>query len=161
MPPWLDWFDYFGADAVGKLMGLWLRFWFSLPGRLFRFLTGTARNPRRCELPVLTRDQLNKPGIPFPMEPSPHGQVRRIIISTLLTLTMWRAITWKPFWTAAGPRGDRILAAILLLVTASWLISLVWICCSKSRRKGTGVAPIPRSKRRTSGQIAQRRAEPR
>ena len=108
-----------------------------------------------------TRDQLNNPGIPFPMEPSPHGQVRRIIISTLLTLTMWRAITWKPFWTAAGPRGDRILAAILLLVTASWLISLVWICCSKSRRKGTGVAPIPRSKQRTSGQIAQRRAEPR
>jgi hypothetical protein len=31
MPPWVDWLDYFGADAIGSVVGLWLRFCLNLP----------------------------------------------------------------------------------------------------------------------------------
>ena len=72
-------------------------------------------------------------------QPSPRkglhpGKVGKIIASSLLTLLVWTVTTWKPIWTAAGADGDRILAAILLLVSTFWVLSLVWICCSKSRR---------------------------
>jgi hypothetical protein len=34
MPPWFDWPDYLGTDAIGRLIGWWLRFCVLLPRRL-------------------------------------------------------------------------------------------------------------------------------
>jgi len=52
-------------------------------------------------------------------------------ISTLVTVGVWSAITWKPIWIAAGPTGDEILTVVLLFVSAAWPVSLVWIWLSK------------------------------
>ena len=44
MPPWPEWLDYFGADAIGRLIGLWLRFLLFLVKALFypfRYLSRT------------------------------------------------------------------------------------------------------------------------
>jgi len=44
MPTWSDWLDYFGADAIGSLIGLWLKFCVSLFKKLFRSLRTIAGN---------------------------------------------------------------------------------------------------------------------
>lgn len=43
MEPRLDWLDYFGADGLGRLTGLWLKFCLSLPRRIVRLLARVAR----------------------------------------------------------------------------------------------------------------------
>ena len=135
MQPWLDWLDYFGADGLGRLTGLWLKFCLSLPRRLVHLLGGLWRNNPRLGQPVLQREgcshRSRSKGLPL-------GKLGRIIISTAVTLLVWDVATWKPLWTAAGRGGERILAAILLLVSASWVISLVWVCFSKPQPRGTG-----------------------
>jgi len=42
MPPW-DWLDYAGADAIGGLIGLWLKFCVSIPKKVFVVLTNLVR----------------------------------------------------------------------------------------------------------------------
>src|SRR6202035_2362703 len=102
--------------------------------KLFRSLTKTARNWRESS-------SCNSIGCNFLDDPRPSEtefsfarKLSRMSISTLLTLIVWRIITLKAVWVAAGESGDRFLTAILLFVSASWVISLVWICFSKSRQ---------------------------
>jgi hypothetical protein len=61
-------------------------------------------------------------------------------VSTLFAFGVWRIATLKALWFAAGEGVYRILAAILVVVSASWAISLVWICFSKSRQETIVVA---------------------
>jgi hypothetical protein len=63
----------------------------------------------------------------------------RIVMATLLTLVVWAIVTSKPVWTAAGTDGDRILAGVLLLVSATWVISVFWIFFSQPRKKRVAV----------------------
>jgi hypothetical protein len=42
---WADWLDYFGADAVGRLIGLWLRVCLGPFRMFFRWLGGTPKSP--------------------------------------------------------------------------------------------------------------------
>jgi hypothetical protein len=56
-------------------------------------------------------------------------------MATLLTLVVWAIATSKPIWTAAGTDGDRVLAGVLMLVSATWVISVFWIVFSQPRKK--------------------------
>ena len=134
MQPWLDWLDYFGADGLGRLTGLWLKFCLSLPRRLVHLLGRLCKNNPLPGQPVLQHEGR---GQPSPRKGLSLGKLRRIVISTAVTLLVWGVATWKPLWAALGPGGERILAAILLLVSASWVISLAWICFSKTQPRGT------------------------
>jgi hypothetical protein len=135
MPPWPEWqFEYMGSRFLGRLLGFWSSLWVYLVRKLFRSLTKTARNRRESS-------SCNSIGYNFLDDPRPSEtefsfarKLSRMAISTLLTLLVWRVITLKAVWVAAGESGDRILTAILLFVSASWVISLVWICFSKSRQ---------------------------
>jgi hypothetical protein len=137
---WFDWLEYLGADAIGRAIGLWLRFCLSLVKSGFRFLTGTARNP------IDSATQISNPDGVAPFDRSQRGylsplrKIYGIAISTAVTLVVWRIVTLKTVWLAAGASGDRILAALLLFVSASWVISLIWICFSKSESKN--IRPI-------------------
>ena len=133
MPPWPEWqFEYVGSRFLGRLLGLWSSFCVSVIWRLFRLALATVRGPRvsgdltsqaasyACDGPPRT-------------EPSFLGRLSKMAISTLGTVGVWSAITWKPIWIAAGPTGDIILTVVLLFVSAAWPISLVWIWFSKPR----------------------------
>jgi hypothetical protein len=152
MPPWPEWqFEYMGSRFLGRLLGLWSRLWVSLVRKLFQLLTKTARNPRdssSCNsYGYSSLDDTRRSETEF----SFARKLSRIAISTMLTLGVWRIITLKVVWVAAGESGDRILTAILLFVSASWVISLVWICFSKSRQtdiRGATTGP-PRKTRYT------------
>jgi len=136
MPPWPEWqFEYMGSRFLGRLLGLWSRLWVSLVRTLFQLLTKTARN--RHGFSSCNSNGFNSLDETRPSETefSFARKLSRIAISTMLTLGVWRIITLKAVWVAAGESGDRILAAILLFVSASWVISLVWICFSKSKRE--------------------------
>ncbi len=135
MRPWFDWLEYLGADAIGRAIGLWFRFCLSLVKNAFRVLTRTARNPIHSAMRVSNADSVAHFDRSQRGRLSPLRKINRIAISTALTLAVWRIVTLKAVWLAAGVRGDRILAAVLLFVSASWVISLVWICFSKSKRK--------------------------
>ncbi len=132
MSPWSDWLDYFGADAIGRVVGLWLKFCFGLP----KFLLS--------RFGILTRNIPRLNGGPYAA--SPHSEVTgrfrswfaktvKIVMATLLTLVVWVIVTSKPIWTAAGADGDRILAGLLMLVTATWVMSVFWIFFSQARKK--------------------------
>ena len=135
MPPWLDWLDWLkwdciGAGIVGKILGLWSSFCVSAIRELFRLTLGLVRGPRA------SADWTPQPGnyackVPKRTEPSFLGRVGKTATSTLVTVGVWSAITWKPIWIAAGPTGDKILTGVLLLVSAAWPISLVWIWLSR------------------------------
>jgi hypothetical protein len=131
MPPWFDWLDYIGADAIGRVIGLWFRFCVSLLRNLFRLVIGTTTAVRKSPLVVQKSDSFAAGNGPVRTEPSLLGRVSKMAISTLATVGVWIAITWKPIWIAAGPTGDKILTMVLLFVSAAWPISLVWICLSK------------------------------
>lgn len=114
MPPWLDWLDWMkwdciGAGTLGKILGVCFGFCISI-------VTSHPIQPIRTA-------------------PSFHGRVIKIAVSTLLTLAVWVAITRKPVWSAAGIEGDRLLAVVLILTSAAWPISLLWILFSKPIRK--------------------------
>lgn len=136
MPPWLDWLDWLkwdsiGAGVIGKILGLWFRACATVIRGIFR--------------PFLSREPRIRSSAPIPaFEPSQledfvgHSLVRKatkILVPTALTLLVWATLTWKPVWNSVGPRGDRILAAILLVVSAFWIISLVSICLWKPRHR--------------------------
>ena len=136
MRPWLDWLDWLkwdciGAGIVGRILGLWFRVCVSAIRGSFRFVHGHLRDSAADISNHSDFDPANR-------QPSAGssslGKLGKTTISTLLTLLVWRIITLKAVWVVAGESGDRILTAILLFVSASWVISLVWICFSTSRR---------------------------
>jgi ABC-type lipoprotein release transport system permease subunit len=126
MPPWPEWqVEYVGSSFLGKLLGFWLGFWISLPKRLFLiFRTGIENSKpyNRADAHLSRFDA--------------RAKVYRIAISTLLMLGFWRLATLKPFWLAFDESGHRIIVALLFLLTASWMMSVVWIYLSKVRKKG-------------------------
>ena len=133
MPPWVDWLDYFGADAIGRVVGLWLRFCFSIPKLLFSRLKIHSRNT-----PESSSDINYRKGTQSGMAGrfrSGLSKTIRIVISTSVTLVVWAIFTSKPVWTAAGAHGDRILAGVLMLVSATWVTSVLWILFSQPSKK--------------------------
>lgn len=135
MPPWLDWLDWLkwdslGAGVIGKVLGLWFRACATVVKGIWQLFL--SRGPRdRSLAPVPTFKSFTK------HDPGEHLLVKKTInitISTALTLLIWKMLTWKPVWNSAGPRGDRILAAILVLVSALWIVSLISICFWKPGR---------------------------
>jgi hypothetical protein len=137
MPPWVDWLDYFGADGLGRLTGLWLNFCLSLSRRLVLLLGKVWRANYRSDQRALERENTNRLSHRVRV---PLRRLGWIAVSTSLTLLLWAVITWKPFWTAAGASEKRLLSAVLLLASAFWVMSLFLICFSKSRR--TNVAAL-------------------
>jgi hypothetical protein len=148
MPPWPEWqFEYMGSRFLGRLLGLWSSLWVSLVRKLFRLFTKTTKNRRGTSSCNSNGYNSLDETRPSETEFSSTKRLSRMTISTLLTLGVWRVITLKAVWVAVGERGDRILTAILLFVTASWVISLVWLCfCNLKQR---GISPIPRPQRKS------------
>ncbi len=70
MPPWFDWLDYIGADAIGRVIGLWFRFCVSLPRNLFRLVIGTTTAVRKS--PYQFRSLTVSPPAMDRCEQSPH-----------------------------------------------------------------------------------------
>ncbi len=150
MRPWLDWLDWLkwdciGAGIVGRILGLWFRVCVSAIRGSFRFVHGhlgdfAADISNHSDFETANR-QLSA-GSSF------LGKLGKTTISTLLTLIVWRVITLKAVWVAAGESGDRILTAILLFVSASWVISSVWIGFSKSRQTETPAVTTARPQRK-------------
>lgn len=135
MRPWLDWLDWLtwdctGTGIVGRILGLWFRVCVSAIRGSFRFVHGHLRD---FSADISNQSDFETANRQFSGS-SFLGKLGKTTISTLLTLIVWRIITLKAVWVAAGESGDRFLTSILLFVSASWVISLVWICFSKSRR---------------------------
>lgn len=144
MPPWPDWqFEYFGSRFLGKLLGLWSSLWVSLVRKLFRLLGNSFRNLQHFVVGGSSGNQFSNDPRPPESESSFPRKLYKMALSTMLTLGVWRIVTLKVVWFGVGERGERILAAILLLVSASWVISLGWICFSKPRRKKTALRVHP------------------
>jgi len=126
MPPWQEWqIEYVGSSFLGKLLGLWCGFWISLLKRLF-FIFGTPTENSNPDSRAGTR--LSTFAI--------RAKLYWIAISTLLMLGIWRLATLKPFWLAFNESGHRIIVSSLFLLTASWTMSIIWICSSKARKRG-------------------------
>jgi hypothetical protein len=137
MPLWSDWLDYFGADAIGRVVGLWLKFCFSLPTFVFSrssILTGNTYRPGDVLYRASTHSEMTR------RFRSGCAKIVRIVVVTLQTLAVWAIVTSKPVWTAAGTDGDRILAGALMLVSATWVISVFWIFFSQPRKKTIAVS---------------------
>jgi hypothetical protein len=137
MPPWSDWLDYFGADAIGRVVGLWLKFCFGFPKFLLSRSRILSRNtPRPSDLPYAasTNSEVMR------RFRSGFAKTVKIVMATLLTLVVWAIVTSKPVWTAAGTDGDRILAGVLMLISATWVISVFWIFFSQRRKKRIAVS---------------------
>ena len=148
MPPWLDWLDWLkwdcvGAGIVGRIIGLWFRICVSVIRRLFRFL---HKQLRGLGAHTSNRHDFETPKRELTGGSSSLGKLGKSTIATLLTLMVWRIATLKAVWLAAGASGDRILAAVLLFVNASWVISLIWIWFAKSESKK--IPPIGRQMRK-------------
>jgi len=132
MPPWPEWqFEYIGTRFLGKLLGLWSAFWVNLLKKLFRSVRKAVKNLRDFTYRNSSRSDLSEDA--RLSESSFAKKLYKMAISTLLTLGLWRIATLKAVWSTANENGHRVLAAIVLLVCASWVISLVWICFSKSK----------------------------
>ena len=132
MRPWPDWqFEYVGWRFLGRLLGLWSSFCMSLFRNIFRLVIGIKMAVRKTPLLVQKSDTFGAGNGLVQTKPSSLGSGSRMAISTLVTVGVWRAITWKPIWLAAGPGGDKILTVVLLFVSAAWPISMVWIWFSR------------------------------
>ena len=150
MRPWLDWLDWLkwdciGAGIVGRILGLWFRVCVSAIRGAFRFVRGHLRD---FSADISNHSDFESANRQLSAGSSFLGKLGKTIISTLLTLVVWRIITLRAVWLAAGESGDRILTAILLFVSASWVISLVWISFLKSKRKKISATARPFRKHR-------------
>lgn len=150
MRPWLDWLDWLkwdciGAGIVGRILGLWFRVCVSAIRGSFRFVHGHLGH---FAADISNHSDFETANRQLSVGSSSFGKLGKTTISTLLTLLVWRIITMKAVWIAAGESGDRILTAILLLVSASWVISLVWICFSRSRQTETPAVTKTRPQRK-------------
>lgn len=138
MPPWVDWLDYFGADAIGRVVGLWLKFCFGVPKLVLSRLRILSRNePKLADVnyPASTHSEMSG------WFRSGFSKIIKIVMATLLTLVIWAIATSKSVWTAAGTDGDRILAGLLMLVSATWVMSVFWIFLSRTRKKRIAIGP--------------------
>jgi hypothetical protein len=137
MPPRADLLDYFGADAIGGVVGLWLRFCVNLPRLLLSHLR--IRRENRLEsgskIDYLKRTHS---GVSIPFQWG-RAKISRIVVATLVTLVVWAIATSKPVWNLAGPDGDRILAGVLMLVNATWVILVFYILLSRPKKKRLSV----------------------
>jgi len=136
MPPWLDWLDWLkwdciGAGALGKILGVWFGFCVSIVRKLFRWTLTVSKSPTRAT----PNPQISHQDQPIQTGTSFWRKLHKIAVSTLLTIAVWVAITWKPVWSAAGDEGDRLLTVVLILTSAAWPISLLWILFTKPVRK--------------------------
>ena len=126
MPAWPELqVEYIGSSFLGKLLGLWCGFWISLLKKLF-FIFG-----KRTE----NSNPDNRAGARF-LTFEIRTKLYRMTISTLLMLGIWRFATLKPFWSAFNESGHRIIVALLFLLTASWMLSIIWIRSSKAHKRG-------------------------
>ena len=138
MPPWVDWLGYFGADAIGRVVGTWLRFCFSLPKLLLSRLKALSRNtPGRSSDAGYSAGTHS--GVPGRFR-SWVAKASRMVMATLVALTVWAIVSSRPVWTATGAEGDRILAGLLMLVSVTWVISVVRIFLSQPRKKRTPIS---------------------
>ena len=142
MPPWLDWLDWLkwdciGAGTLGKILGVWFGFFISLFRKLLRWTLSTVKTATlwTSKTRISRQHRVNQPGSSF------LRKLTKVVVSTLLTLTVWLAITWKPVWSAAGIEGDRVLTLALILTSAAWPISVLWILFSKPRDKNISRMP--------------------
>ena len=131
MPPWLDWLDWLkwdciGAGVIGKILGLWFRGCAAVAKKFFGLFLARRPGPKRYPS-ICTSFEVSSSSLLW--------KSTKILASTLLALLIWAIITWKPIWNSAGASGDRILAGVLLLVSALWVISVIWISFSTSMRK--------------------------
>ena len=125
MPPWPEWqVEYVGSSFLGKLLGLWSAFWISLVKTLFRCFGTDVKNSKKHNS---SRSPLSKFGV--------RAKLYRLAISTVLMLCFWRVATLKPFWSAFNESGHRVIVSVLFLLTACWMMSVVWICLSKAQRR--------------------------
>jgi hypothetical protein len=148
MPPWLDWLDWLkwdciGAGALGKILGVWFGFCVSIVRKLFRWTVTVNKSPTRST----PTPQISHQDQPIQTGTSFWRKLRKIAVSTLLTVAVWVAITWKPVWAAAGAEGDRLLTVVLILTSAAWPISLLWILSTKPVRKNVTGTPQMRPSR--------------
>ena len=126
MPPWPEWqVEYVGSSFLGKLLGLWSASWVRLLTAVFRSF-GTDAETRGQHNSNRARLSIFEVG----------AKLFRLAISTVLMLGFWRVATLKPFWSAFNESGHRIIVGLLCLLTALWMISVVWICFSKPHRAG-------------------------
>ena len=144
MPPWPDWqFEYMGSRFLGRLLGLWSSLWVSVVRKLFQLLTKASRSRRGASSWDSDRYNFLNDTRQSETKFSFARKLSWMAVSTLLTLGVWRIVILRAVWLAAGASADRILAAVLLFVSASWVISLVWICFSKSKPKKIPAAAGP------------------
>jgi len=126
MPPWPEWqVEYIGSSFLGKLLGLWCGFWISLPKRLFLIFEKHTEKSSPYDRSATRFSTFEI-----------RAKLYRTTISTLLMLGIWRLATLKPFWLAFDESGHRIIVALLFLLTASWMMSIIWICSSKNHKRG-------------------------
>jgi hypothetical protein len=143
MPPWPEWqLEYIGTRYLGKLLALWTAFWITVFRKIFRLIFNGRRNSR--SLPEHSRNQ-SLSDVHLRSEHSIAKRLYKMAISTLLTLGVWRIATLNSLWLATNASVHRFIAAVLLLVSAGWVISLIWIVLSKRqpRRIATEHSYVP------------------
>lgn len=133
MPPWPEWqLQYIGTRYLGKLLALWTTFWITVFKKLFRFIFNKRRNSHSLSEGGCNQGLSN---VRLPSEYSFAKRLYKMAISALLTLGVWRVATLNSVWLATNTGGHRLLAAVLLLVSAGGVISLIWIGLSKRRSR--------------------------
>ena len=148
MPPWPEWqLQYIGTRYLGKLLALWTALWITVFRKIFRLIFSGRRNShslaeRSCKQ-SLSHVHLRS-------EYSIVKRIYRMAISTLVTLGVWRIATLKSLWLSTNASVHRFIAAVLLLVSAGWVISLIWIVLSNRQprriaRERSYVSPFDRS----------------
>jgi hypothetical protein len=128
MPPWPEWqLEYIGTRYLGKLLALWTAFWITVFRKFFRLIFNGRRNS--CSLAEHSCNQ-SLSAVHLRSENSIAKKLYRMAISTLLTLGVWRIATLNSLWLDTNASVHRFIAAVLLLVSAGWVISLIWIVLS-------------------------------
>lgn len=148
MPPWPEWqLEYIGTRYLGKLLALWTAFWITVFRKIFRLIFSGRRNSHS-----LAEHNSNQSlsDVHLRSECSIVKRLYKMAISTLVTLGIWRIATLNSLWRATNASVHRFIAAVLLLVSAGWVISLIWILLSKRQprriaRERSYLSPLGRS----------------
>ena len=147
MPPWPEWqLEYIGTRYLGKLLALWTALWIAVFRKIFRLIFSGRRNSHS----LTERGNQGLSDVHLRSEYSLAKRLYKMTISTLLTLGVWRIATLNSIWIATNASVHRFIAAVLLLVSAGWVISLIWIVLSKRQPRGIArersyVSPFGRS----------------
>lgn len=128
MPVWPEWqVEYVGSSILGKLLGSWTAFWIRLRRMPF---ASSRREKRKSRYENGTLARLSSFEVRI--------KLYRLAISTVLMLCFCRVASLKPLWSAFDDSAHRVILELLFrcFCSASWLISVVWICLSKVHRRG-------------------------